>query len=248
MNRQVFLLLIIISILFRYNGNSSAGENEKIKRARETMVQEIEQDVRRTSGYIGQDQLNEEVLESLGEVPRHEFVPEAVQSAAYANRPLPIGYGQTISQPYIVALMTDLLAVSKEARVLEVGAGSGYQAAVLSHLVKEVHSIEIIPQLALECRKRLARLGYGNVTVYEGDGYYGLEGKAPFDAIIVTAAASYIPPPLVDQLKPGGRLVIPVGNPFAVQHLMLLEKNDQGDISMRQVLPVQFVPLTGKRD
>lgn len=248
MNRPVVLFLTIILLLFTHDGNSSTGEKEKVKRAREKMVQEIELDVRRTAAYIGQSQLKEEVLTVMGEVPRHEFVPPGARGAAYANRPLPIGYGQTISQPYIVALMTDLLAVSEEARVLEVGSGSGYQAAVLSHLVKEVHSIEIIWQLARECRSRLARLGYSNITLYEGDGYYGLEDKGPFDAIIVTAAASYIPPPLIAQLKPGGRMVIPVGSPFAVQHLMLLEKNDQGEISMRQVLPVQFVPLTGKRE
>ena len=184
----------------------------------------------------------------MSEVPRHEFVSEDKRWAAYLNRPLPIGYGQTISQPYIVALMTDLLAVSEDARVLEVGAGSGYQAAVLSRLVKEVHSIEIITELAHECRERMIRLGYGNVTIHTGDGYYGLESKAPFDAIVVTAAATYIPPPLVQQLKPGGRMVIPVGAQFSVQYLMLIEKNDQGEISTRQILPVQFVPLTGKRE
>lgn len=248
MNWRGLLLMIIALVLAGYDGGASTGEDEKIKRARKGMVKEIELDVQETSVYIGQAQLNDEVMRVMGEVPRHEFVPEEVQSAAYYNRPLPIGYGQTISQPYIVALMTDLLAVSKDAKVLEVGAGSGYQAAVLSMLVKEVHSIEIIPELARECRKRMNRLGYSNVTIHEGDGYYGLENEGPFDGIVVTAAASYIPPPLVKQLKPGGRMVIPVGTPFAVQHLMLIEKNKQGEISMRQVLPVRFVPLTGKRE
>ncbi len=225
-----------------------AGQEDTMSRARQQMVKEIEQDVTVTSGSIGRGHLSREIMRIMGEVPRHEFVPGNKQDLAYVNAPLPIGYGQTISQPYIVALMTDLLAVSKEARVLEVGAGSGYQAAVLSHLVKEVHSIEIIPQLAKECRQRLARLGYTNITVHEGDGYYGLEQEVPFDAIIVTAAASTIPPPLIAQLKKGGRLVIPVGTPFAVQHLMLVEKDDIGQITMRQVLPVQFVPLTGTRE
>ncbi len=248
MNWRGLLLVIISLVLVGYDGKASMREDEKMTIARKGMVKEIEQDVRETSAYIGQTQLNEAVMRVMGEVPRHEFVPEEALSAAYYNRPLSIGYGQTISQPYIVALMSDLLAVSKDARVLEVGAGSGYQAAVLSQLVKEVHSSEIIPELAQACRKRLARLGYSNVTIHEGDGYYGLVNEGPFDGIVVTAAASYIPPPLVKQLKPGGRMVIPVGTPFTVQHLMLLEKNKQGEVSMRQVLPVRFVPLTGERE
>jgi protein-L-isoaspartate(D-aspartate) O-methyltransferase len=243
------MLLVIIGLtLTGLDGWAGRGEEDAMKKAREGMVKEIELDVHETSSFIGRTQLNKEVIRVMSEVPRHEFVPEDEIRAAYQNRPLPIGYGQTISQPYIVALMTDLLAVSPDARVLEVGAGSGYQAAVLARLVKEVHSIEIIPELARECRVRMARLGYSNITIHEGDGYYGLASEGPFDAIIVTAAASYIPPPLVQQLKPGGRMVIPVGTPFAVQHLMLIEKDEQGEISMRQVLPVQFVPLTGKRD
>lgn len=248
MNWQGILLVIIGLVLAGSDGRASTGGDEKMKIARGRMVKEIEQDVHKTSAYIGLDQLNEEVMRVMSEVPRHQFVPEEEQWAAYDNRPLPIGYGQTISQPYIVALMTALLAVSKDAKVLEVGAGSGYQAAVLSLLVKEMHSIEIIPELARECRKRLARLGYSNITIHEGDGYYGLESEGPFDGIVVTAAASYIPPPLIRQLKPGGRMVIPVGLPFAVQYLILIEKDQQDEISLRQVLPVQFVPLTGKRE
>lgn len=245
--RGIFLVLIGL-FLTGYSAWASAGGDDKIAIARDRMVREIKQDVYQTSTFIGQDKLNEEVMWVMSEVPRHEFVPVEVQWAAYENRPLPIGYGQTISQPYIVALMTDLLDVSKDSKVLEVGAGSGYQAAILSLLVKEVHSIEIIPALARECRKRMARLGFSNVTIHQGDGYYGLESEEPFDAIVVTAAASYIPPQLIRQLKPGGRMVIPVGTPFAVQHLMLLEKNKLGVISIREVLPVKFVPLTGKRE
>jgi len=247
MNWRVILLVIMGLALAGQNGSADIGGGDKMKRARERMVKEIERDVVDTAAHIGRTQLNEEVMRVMAKVPRHEFVPEEEQDVAYLNRPLPIGFGQTISQPYIVALMTDLLAVSRDAKVLEIGAGSGYQAAVLSLLVKEVHSIEIIPQLARQCRERMARLGYDNVTIHEGDGYYGLPDQGPFDAIVVTAAASYIPPPLVQQLKPGGRMVIPVGTPFAVQHLMLVEKNDKGEVSMRQVLPVQFVPLTGAR-
>ncbi len=245
MNRQGILLVIISLVLAGYDGRASSGGDDTMTIARKKMVREIEQDVHETAAYIGRSQLNEEVMRVMGEVPRHDFVPEDELSAAYINRPLPIGYGQTISQPYIVALMTDLLAVTKDAKVLEVGAGSGYQAAVLSLLVKEVHSIEIIPELARQCRKRLTRLGYKNITIHQGDGYYGLESEAPFDGIMVTAAASYIPPPLVQQLKPGGNMVIPVGTQFAVQYLMLVKKNEKGEVSMRQVLPVQFVPLTG---
>lgn len=248
MNRRFFLFMLISLALAGHEARAAQGEEDGMRKARQRMVKEIELDVTVTSAYIGRGQLGQEIMRVMGEVPRHEFVPEDKRGAAYVNAPLPIGYGQTISQPYIVALMTDLLAVSRDAKVLEVGAGSGYQAAVLSHLVKEVHSIEIIPELAQSCRERLARLGFANITIHEGDGYYGLEDEAPFDAIVVTAASSTIPPPLVRQLKPGGRLVIPVGTPFAVQHLMLVEKNKRGEISMRQVLPVQFVPLTGKRE
>lgn len=219
-----------------------------MRKARSTMVRIIEADVTATSTAIGRSRLSPEVLKAMGDVPRHEFVPKEEQPAAYLNMPLPIGYGQTISQPYIVALMTDLLAPTPQSKVLEIGSGSGYQAAVLSLLVKDVHTLEIIPALAEQCRQRLKRLGFTNVHVHEGDGYYGLDAEKPFDGIVVTAAATYIPPPLIRQLKPGGRMVIPVGSPFAIQYLMLIEKNPQGEISTRQVLPVRFVPLTGDRD
>jgi protein-L-isoaspartate(D-aspartate) O-methyltransferase len=163
---------------------------------------------------------------------------------AYEDRPLPIGYGQTISQPFIVALMTDLLRTAPEHVVLEVGTGSGYQAAVLAELVRQVHTIEIIPPLADEAEHRLRAQGYSNVAVHRGDGYYGLPQAAPFDGIIVTAAAAGgIPPPLLDQLKPGGRMVIPVGGGFALQHLVLVEKTPDGKVRTRQTLPVAFVPL-----
>jgi protein-L-isoaspartate(D-aspartate) O-methyltransferase len=187
------------------------------------------------------------VMEAIGRVPRHEFVPAELVPNAYENRPLPIGHGQTISQPYIVALMTDLLAVRKGDRVLEIGTGSGYQAAILAELETSVHTIEIIEPLAASARARLARLGYRNVEVVVGDGYEGLAASAPFDAIIVTAAAGHVPPPLVRQLKTGGRMVIPVGAPFMIQHLMLVEKRADGTVRSRQILPVRFVPLTGGR-
>jgi protein-L-isoaspartate(D-aspartate) O-methyltransferase len=170
-------------------------------------------------------------------------VPEDQRAYAYDDRPLPIGHGQTISQPFIVALMTDMLDLAAGDVVLEIGTGSGYQAAVLAALVDEVHTIEIIPELAE--RAAAALEGYENVETYIGDGYYGVAAAAPFDAIVVTAAASHVPPPLIAQLEPGGRMVIPVGGAFALQHLMLIEKDADGQVRSRQTLPVAFVPLTG---
>lgn len=239
--------LLVFTLIATLGSPVFSEEDDDTYHARMNMVREIEQDVRATALRIGRQTLNEEVIRAMESVRRHKFVPPAGQSMAYANRPLPIGFGQTISQPFIVALMTDLLAVSKDANVLEIGAGSGYQAAVLAELVHKVHSIEIIPELARQCKERMEALGYDNVTIHEGDGYYGLDEEAPFDSIIVTAAAAYIPPPLVAQLKPGGRMVIPVGSVFATQQLMLVEKDEEGNVSTRQVLPVRFVPLTGDR-
>jgi protein-L-isoaspartate(D-aspartate) O-methyltransferase len=181
----------------------------------------------------------------LGRIPRHLFVPEDKRRFAYEDRPLPIGYGQTISQPYIVALMTDLLAVDDDDAVLEIGTGSGYQAAVLSRLAKRVYTIEIVPALAKAADERLRRLGFDNVTVRQGDGYYGWREHAPFDGMVVTAATSHIPPPLIQQLSRGGRMIIPVGGPFFVQRLMMIEKHLDGTVTSRHLLPVRFVPLTG---
>ena len=201
--------------------------------------------------YAARDSIRESgsfegtILQSLASVPRHEFIPDKLKSEAYGNYPLPIGYGQTISQPYIVALMTDLVQPDPDDVVLEVGTGSGYQAAVLAKLVKRVYSMEIIEPLAEQAGKRLERLGYGNVETRLGDGYFGWEEHAPYDAIIVTAASSHVPPPLIEQLKPGGRLVIPVGGRFAIQYLLLIEKSENGEILTRQITAVRFVPLTG---
>jgi len=186
------------------------------------------------------------VMQVMGTVGRHRFVRAELQSQAYENRPLPIGYGQTISQPYIVALMTDLLELEAGDVVLEIGTGSGYQAAILSRLVSQVYSIEIVPELAKSASMLLQRLGFGNIEVQNADGYYGWEEHAPFDAIMVTAAASHIPPPLVRQLKPGGVLLIPVGSPFQVQYLTLVSKSQDGELTTRQVMPVRFVPFTGE--
>jgi protein-L-isoaspartate(D-aspartate) O-methyltransferase len=212
---------------------------------RARMVTTIEAHAKQASIELGRHFIEPEILKVVGDVPRHEFVPDRVRGDAYADRPLPIGYGQTISQPFIVALMTDLLRVRQGDTVLEVGTGSGYQAAVLAHLARQVYTIEILPALADSAAVRLQRLGYGNVATRSGDGYYGWEEAEPFDGIIVTAAASQIPPPLIRQLKPGGRMVIPLGAPFALQHLVLVERNaDDGRVTTKQLLPVSFVPLT----
>jgi len=223
---------------------SSGNAADPFAAPRTRMIDEIREDVRSTSRETGRMALDSRVINALRTIPRHLFVPENLRNAAYANRPLPIGHGQTISQPYIVALMTDLLRVDRDDVVLEVGTGSGYQAAVLSPLVRQVHTVEIIAPLAQQAKARLQTLGYKNVVVRHADGYNGWKEAAPFDAIIVTAAATHVPPPLIQQLKPGGRMIIPVGGPFATQSLMLVEKTKAGKVRTRQVLPVMFVPLT----
>ena len=189
------------------------------------------------------DIYNQKVLQAMRDVPRHLFVPERRKKSAYGDFPLPIGYGQTISQPYIVALMTDLLKPEKDDIALEVGTGSGYQAAVLSKIVKKIYTVEIITPLGKAAEKRVNELGYKNITVRIGDGYFGWEQYAPFDCIIVTAASDHIPPPLVKQLKNGGKMAIPVGKPFQVQKLMVVEKSEKGEIRIKNILPVRFVPL-----
>ncbi|WP_085026723.1 protein-L-isoaspartate(D-aspartate) O-methyltransferase [Ensifer aridi] len=212
---------------------------------RTAMIETIKGHARSAPSAVEGRGVDPAVLTTMGKVPRHLFVPEEQRGAAYRDRPLPIGYGQTISQPFIVALMTDLINVGPGDSVLEIGTGSGYQAAVLSPLAAKVYSIEIIPQLGERAAARLAELRYNNVEVKVDDGYYGWPARAPFDGIVVTAAASHIPPPLVEQLARGGRMVVPVGGPFATQFLMLVEKRRDGSITTRQLLPVSFVPLRG---
>jgi protein-L-isoaspartate(D-aspartate) O-methyltransferase len=190
---------------------------------------------------------NKSVLQSMRTVPRHLFIPEKNISNAYEDRPLPIGYGQTISQPYIVAYMTEVIDPKPHHKVLEIGTGSGYQAAVLSGLVKEVYTVEIIPELGNAAAARLKSLGYNNVAVKIQDGYFGLAAHGPYDAIVVTAAAEYIPPALVEQLKDGGKIVIPIGSPFMNQMLMLIEKKGRR-ITTRSLMPVVFVPFTRKKN
>ena len=214
--------------------------------ARDSMVEEVVADAANTASYSGRAALSPGVIAALKKVERHRFVPAALSALAYFNRPLPIGHGQTISQPFIVALMTDLMLVKPGGRVLEIGTGSGYQAAILAELAGSVYSIEIIEPLGNEAGERLKSMGYRNVHTRVGDGYYGWPDAAPFDAIIVTAAASHVPPPLIRQLKPGGRIVMPLGTQFMTQYLMLVEKQQDGTLTTRQILPVRFVPLTGE--
>ena len=221
-----------------------AQGDENLRKRREDMVQT---QITAPRGSGADRVRDSSVLDSMRKTPRDRFVPDELVPHAYDDRPLPIGYGQTISQPYIVAKMTELLEPKREHQILEIGSGSGYQAAVLSPLVAQVYTIEIIEPLGTAARKRLAALGYKNVEVRVGDGYFGWPERAPFDGIIVTAAANHIPPALIEQLKPGGRMVIPVGNPFQTQMLVLVTKGSKGprDLQVRNLMPVAFVPLVG---
>lgn len=214
---------------------------------RQELLVEIERDVVATRGHTGREALHPKVMAAMGTVPRHEFVPDDWREASYANRPLPIGEGQTISQPYIVALMTDLLDPQPGDVILDIGTGSGYQAAVLAELVSQVYSMEIVPALAESARARLQRLGYDNVEVTLGNGWLGWPEHAPYDGILVAAAAAELPQKLVDQLKPGAKLVVPLVAGAFGEELTVVEKQMDGTVQMRTVLPVRFVPMTGER-
>jgi protein-L-isoaspartate(D-aspartate) O-methyltransferase len=231
------VLLLIAMMSF-----TSQGADMQAKR--EGMLDDIRASVRDSAEYTGRSELSQKVMAAMGAVPREDFVLPAYRAQAYQNSPLPIKAGQTISQPLMVALMTDLLEPQKDDIILEVGTGSGYQAAVLSRLVKHVYTIEIHAILAEGAARVLEELNYNNVTVRTGDGYAGWPEHAPFDGIIVTAAPESIPPPLLKQLKPGGKLVIPVGRVQGYQELLLVELDDSGAVISRSVLPVRFVPLT----
>ena len=239
---KLFITGVFVHLFLLSNGAVVADE---YRQQRQQMAADIEDDVEIVAKHINKKSFDTMVMQAMRTVPRHEFVPADLRGEAYENRPLPIGFGQTISQPYIVALMTDLLRPQPGQRVLEIGTGSGYQAAVLSQLVAQVYSIEIIEQLGKSTAQLLTQLGYGNIKTRIADGYDGWPQHAPYDSIIVTAAISHIPPPLVQQLKKGGRMVIPVGTRFQTQYLTLVEKDKQGNVTSQQLLPVIFVPFTG---
>jgi len=210
---------------------------------RTRMLADIERETALTVSYTGVGRIDPEVLAVMAEIPREEFVLPELRAYAYDNRPLPIDHEQTISQPYIVALMTHLLRPRPGHRLLEIGTGSGYQSAILSRLADKVYSIDRIPELAAEARRTFDRLGYTNIENIAGNGYQGWPEHAPYDGIVVTAAASHIPPALIEQLAPGGRLVIPVGPPFGHQELMMIEKDAAGELDTSDILPVAFVPM-----
>jgi protein-L-isoaspartate(D-aspartate) O-methyltransferase len=217
----------------------SAWRDNGIRR----MLDDIRAGVAATRSRIGRDRLDDRVMAAMAQVPRDEFVPGNMKSAAYYDGPLPIGHGQTISQPYIVALMTEMIAPQPHHRVLEIGTGSGYQTAVLSLLCDTVYSVDLIPDLVAKATERLHRLGYRNVATRSGNGYLGWPEHAPFDGILVTAAATRVPEALVDQLASGGRMAIPVGAQYAPQSLLLIEKDAEGEVTTSDLLPVAFVPL-----
>ena len=225
------IILLCLAFLFAF-------QEDPYRKNREEMVSQTIEQRGVTSGVV---------LKSMKKVKRHLFVPENVVANAYEDRPLPIGYGQTISQPFIVAYMTEIINPKPQYKVLEIGTGSGYQAAVLAEVVKEVYTIEIIPDLGNAASERLQNLGYRNINVKVSDGYFGWPEHGPYDAIVVTAAAEFVPPPLLEQLKEGGKIVIPIGAPFMNQNLMLIEK-DGKKITTKNLMPVAFVPFTRKKD
>lgn len=243
MNVSTRLCAALLSIGLSLGAGVACAEAD-FDQARSEMLDDIRRMAQDAAKHGGAPVPSKRVLSVLDRVPRHEFVPSELERNAYDNRPLPIGNGQTISQPYIVALMTELAGVDDDAVVLEIGTGSGYQAAVLSGLASEVYTIEIVEALGLRARATLERLGYDNVHVKIGDGYAGWPEHAPFDAIVVTAAPENVPQPLIEQLNRGGKLVIPVGPQYGAQYLKVLTKDDDGEISTDNVIPVAFVPFT----
>jgi protein-L-isoaspartate(D-aspartate) O-methyltransferase len=241
LRRTVWVAALLVLAAAHADTSGKDTAEDPYKDVRERMVRE---DIADKTLWGREAVEDAAVLGAMRVVPRHEFVPERSIKKAYGDHPLPIGYGQTISQPYIVAYMTEMLELTEDSVVLEIGTGSGYQAAVCAEIAKEVYTIEIIAELGETAAERLKRLGYDNVEAKVGDGYFGWKEHAPFDAIIVTAAASHIPPPLMEQLKPGGRMAIPVGPPMQLQHLMLIKKKEDGSVVQKSVMPVRFVPFT----
>jgi protein-L-isoaspartate(D-aspartate) O-methyltransferase len=231
-------IFTLIALLFVFSMTAQQDQKDEYEGSRQRMV-------------LGQIKArgitNNYTIQAMSTVPRHLFVPSGLAGSAYNDSPLPIGYGQTISQPYIVAFMTQRIRPRKDFRVLEIGTGSGYQAAILGEIVDSVFTIEIVEELYKSSKKRLQKMNYGNVRVKFGDGYHGWPEKGPFDAIIVTAAAEFVPPPLIDQLKEDGRMIIPVGNPFSTQQLLEVTK-DKGEVRSRNLMFVRFVPFTRSKE
>lgn len=242
--RRTRRIAVTLSAALMVVGIRAVAETSEHAQRRQAMVDTVVGQIEATARRTGVTSLSPRVRTAISEVPRHRFVPEAQRARAYQNQPLPIGHGQTISQPYIVALMTELADVAPGQKTLEIGTGSGYQAAVLAASGAKVYSIEIIPELAERASKALQATGYDEAVTHQGDGYHGWTQHAPFQAIVVTAATDHAPPPLIKQLAPGGRMVIPLGDAYTTQLLTVIEKNADGEISSRQVLPVRFVPLT----
>lgn len=230
MNRLILILFLILALGFQ--------EETSTKEAREKMV---------FSQIKARGIRDSYTLEAMRNVPRHKFISKDLQSRAYFDSPLPIGHGQTISQPYIVSFMTEVIEPKKDFKVLEIGTGSGYQAAILAHIVDSVYTVEIVEALYVEAKKRLKDLNYDNILIKNSDGYYGWEEKGPFDAIVVTAAAEFVPPPLIEQLKDGGKMIIPIGTPFTTQQLLLVEKKE-AKIKTKNLMFVRFVPFTRAKD
>jgi protein-L-isoaspartate(D-aspartate) O-methyltransferase len=240
-------VLGLVGLLAAFAGGGGAEAQDAHAREREALLKEIAAMARETGAETGRPVFSERVMAAMAKVQRHRFVGVTLGGLAYANRPLPIGHGQTISQPYIVALMTELLDTKPGDTILEIGTGSGYQAAVLAELVRAVYSIEIVEPVGRNAEALLRQLGYANITTRIGDGYHGWPERAPFDGIIVTAAAPHVPPALLAQLKPGGRMVIPLGGESEVQLLQVMVKQADGSVSTQVNLPVRFVPLTRSR-
>lgn len=244
MANLLYSLLIFTTLLLP---SATIAANQDFSQQRKDLIAKIEEHVQATRSYIDKEIVDPRVMETMAKIPRHEFVPPDQVKSAYKNRPLPIGHGQTISQPFIVALMTDFLAVSSDSTVLEIGTGSGYQAAVLADLAKQVYSIEIIEPLAEKAERKFKQLGIKNIQTKTSDGYHGWKEHSPYDAIMVTAAADHVPPPLLQQLRIGGRMLIPVGSRFQTQQLLFITREAEEEFTTRQILPVMFVPLTGER-
>ncbi|MGI9341296.1 MAG: protein-L-isoaspartate(D-aspartate) O-methyltransferase [Gammaproteobacteria bacterium] len=245
---RFFLALALMSAIAACGAVEPESSTDDHVADRLALVRSIEEHVYRTRDYLGRDALAPRTVAALEATPRHEFVPASVRRNAYDDRPLPIGHEQTISQPYIVAIMTDLLDLEPGCRVLDIGTGSGYQAAVLAEICAHVYTIEIVEPLGVAARERLQRLGYDNVTVRIGDGFHGWPEQAPFDGIVVAAVAEELPPPLLEQLRPGGRIIMPVGDARGNQELILARRLPDGSLTESEVLPVRFVPLTRDSD